>query len=185
MIRGRDDRAFAVAMVATASALGAELSEGKIETYWEALKDLPIEVVSAGLREARRSLRFFPKPVEVRELAVGVDEDRAAVAWASAFKLAIIEMLGGWRRIWALGRHETPDIEIQNVKREFIRFYVLVIRRTDLIEEAPAILVDAEEQRRGLVFGPVLKARIPAALGSRMSTPPALPAAERPEDDQL
>ncbi len=196
MIRGRDDKAFAVEMAATASTFGSELSEGKIDTYWEALKDLPIEVVCAGLREARRSLRFFPKPVEIRELAVGADEDRAAIVWAHAMKLArrasvgqrvdlgdaaahtAIEMLGGWRRVWVLGRPDVPEIEVENVKREFVRFYHLALRRPDLTDSTPKVLVDQEERRRGLVFGPILRAKTPSALPATTAALPPAPNAE-------
>jgi hypothetical protein len=194
----RDRERFAAAITITSEVLGADLSPAKVEGYFQALQDLPIEGVLAGLAEARRSSRFFPKPAEIRELSVGADEGRAAIAWATAMKLArrarlgqrvdlgdaaahtAIEMLGGWRHVWILGRPEVPDIEIQNVKRDFTPLYLLALRNQNLLATAPAVLVDEEEKRRGLIVGPILKAK--PTLGAGTTGPAVLPAsAQSPE----
>lgn len=38
----------------------------KVQTYWRALRDLPIELVQRGVEHHTRYGKFFPKPVELR-----------------------------------------------------------------------------------------------------------------------
>jgi len=90
-----------------------------------------------------------------------------------------IEMLGGWRHIWILGRPEVPDIEVQTPKREFMRFYRFALRHQDLLATAPAVLVDEEEKRRGLIVGPILKAKPMLGAGTTASAVPT--SAQSPE----
>lgn len=44
-----------------------EIDDGLIETYWRALKDVPLLVLRARAEACIRSGKFFPKPRELRE----------------------------------------------------------------------------------------------------------------------
>lgn len=57
-------------MALTSETMNQELSDLQIMGYVEALSGLSIEKIRAGFKRARRTLQFFPKPVEVRELAI-------------------------------------------------------------------------------------------------------------------
>jgi hypothetical protein len=43
------------------------ISEARVAGYWLALEDVPLPALQAAVREALRSCRFFPRPVELRE----------------------------------------------------------------------------------------------------------------------
>lgn len=73
---------------------GAVFSETKAELYFEALRDLPLEAVIAGLNAAVRSCTFMPKPAEIRALVVGDDEDQAEIAWLDYKQQA--KQIGGY-----------------------------------------------------------------------------------------
>ena len=81
-MRPDDVDAFVTEMGKTAELFGEPLSEGRALLYYEALADLPLEAALLALRSSRRRLRFFPKPVELRELLDGSPEDQAERALA-------------------------------------------------------------------------------------------------------
>jgi hypothetical protein len=56
-------------MALTAETLGEPLTDLKIVGYLEALSVLRIEQIRMGFQRARRMLKWFPKPSEVRELS--------------------------------------------------------------------------------------------------------------------
>lgn len=56
-------------LVLTAACFQASIDELLCLAYLEALRDLSPPLIHLGFKKARRSLAFFPKPVEVRELA--------------------------------------------------------------------------------------------------------------------
>lgn len=64
-------------MAMTAETMNQELSELQIMGYVEALSGLSIEKLRAGFKRARRTLQFFPKPVEVWQLALDELEESA------------------------------------------------------------------------------------------------------------
>lgn len=45
---------------------GPKLNDTLLQTFWEALKDLPLSSVEAGVQHHLRYGKFFPKPVELR-----------------------------------------------------------------------------------------------------------------------
>ena len=112
------------------------MSEFRILAYFGALEAFTDDQVERAMNEASRSLRFFPKPVELVELIQGKQEDRALTAWeqlqqavsrAGAYqsvlfedpKIArVIKILGGWEAIclW-------PVDELQHRRREFLQAY--------------------------------------------------------------
>lgn len=65
-----DDRAaFAEVLAALGAVFGEEITTARVALYFRALSDLPIAVVRAAAEGAMRGCRYFPRPIELRELA--------------------------------------------------------------------------------------------------------------------
>lgn len=58
-----------------------ELDDGEKRIYMRALGDLPIEMIERAVELAFKSCKWMPKPVELRQLVEGTQEDEAATAW--------------------------------------------------------------------------------------------------------
>ena len=134
-----DRPAFGEALAILAETLGEELSATKVRGYFEAMRDLDIEVVIDAMRYCLGHCKFFPKPVELRDAAEGSVEDQAALAWTWMLRAledvgtyqsvdfgdpvlhAVIDALGGWHEAWRIERLDPRD---QGFKRaEFVRLY--------------------------------------------------------------
>jgi hypothetical protein len=63
-----DREAFAANMTVLAETLGEPMTMGRIAGYCAALEDVNPECLHFGLSRAMRECKFFPKPVELREL---------------------------------------------------------------------------------------------------------------------
>lgn len=124
---------------------GAVFSETKAELYFEALRDLPLELVVKGLNEAVKACTFMPKPAELRKLAIGDDEDQAERAWLAlktamraaggyaslitadpALGEAILGVFGSWPAACALDL--SPEMWASK-RKEFGRVYRVVSDR--------------------------------------------------------
>jgi hypothetical protein len=81
-----DAQAFSVLLSGLAEVFDAPLSEARTELYFRALEDLSLTALQDAAGRAMRECRFFPKPVELRELAGVDDDERAEFAW-----LALLE----------------------------------------------------------------------------------------------
>jgi hypothetical protein len=53
-----------------AETLGEPLTPVRLAGYCAALEDVPAQAVLIGIGEAMRTCRFFPKPVELRDLSL-------------------------------------------------------------------------------------------------------------------
>jgi len=84
---------FASDLGALGEALDTPLSESRITLYFRALEDFPLDAVEAAIGTAIRACRYFPKPVELRELIAGSPADRPGLAWTRV--LAAIRHHGG------------------------------------------------------------------------------------------
>lgn len=60
---------FAQVLASVAETLNVTLSTARIEGYWLVLRDLDLEAFERGATIAMRECRFFPVPIELRELA--------------------------------------------------------------------------------------------------------------------
>ena len=69
------------ALAVLAVTFGEDVSEERIELYLDALDDLDPGRVLAAIGRLARTVRFFPKPVEIRELVEGSENERADRAW--------------------------------------------------------------------------------------------------------
>lgn len=176
MYLDRDFEGFKADLLTTAELFGESLSAARILAYFEALADLPLVAVSAALTQARRTLRFFPKPVEIREVLVGSVEDRAREAWRRVLGAlehvgtyesvdfgdpvthAVLEALGGWSQAWAWDRAEGP--ELLGLERDFVSLYRLYAERGSGRTPPAALLGQHALHNRQL--GAALRGEIPA-----------------------
>jgi len=60
-----------------------KLTDGVVELYLSVLRDLSIEQLTRACDVASRECKFFPKPVELRELVQDSATERAERAWWS------------------------------------------------------------------------------------------------------
>jgi hypothetical protein len=81
-------------------AFNETVSELRAEAYFLALEDLPIEAIEGAGRMAL-NCQYFPRPHEIRSLAVGSTEDGAELAWACVLREV--------RRVGAWGTPTLPD----------------------------------------------------------------------------
>jgi hypothetical protein len=134
---------FAELMLALSETYREKVSDLRAELYLDALRDLPIESVEKAVRLAIRTLKFFPKPVELRELVTGNTDDEAAREWAlvqrevsrvgymrqpnlpPATMEAIRVVFGSWRSL--CGSLPSPDSdrapELMNWRKQFVNAY--------------------------------------------------------------
>lgn len=119
-----DRESFARMLFALGDTFNEPVSDLRTEAYFDALGDLPIMDVLAAGRRALAECRFFPRPVELRELIAGSTDDNAELAWATvrrmvqrvgycntpgengypdwpddATRRAALELYGGWRAL--------------------------------------------------------------------------------------
>lgn len=76
-----DNDEFCNRIVALGEIFNAQLSPQKQALYFEALRDLPFPAVAQALNDAARTCTWFPKPAEIRTLALGDAEDATEAAW--------------------------------------------------------------------------------------------------------
>ena len=70
-----DREAFITQLSLVAETLSEAVSTARYMAYFEALKDLPWESLRRAMEAGiSRSWKFFPKPMEIRELAEGSAE---------------------------------------------------------------------------------------------------------------
>jgi len=78
------------------------VSDIRAEGYLMGLNDLSIEQVEQGARRALKESKFFPRPAEIRALAIGTADDAAEMAW--------LEILTEVRRV---GLYGTPQLSAE------------------------------------------------------------------------
>lgn len=110
-------------------------TESLFDSYWSALRDLPLTAYQVATARALRESKFFPKPAELRNLA-GFGEARrklnAANAWEVVYSAmikydyvhsvdfgpltnAVVRNMGGW--LWLCAR-TTTDLTFDRRKFE-------------------------------------------------------------------
>ncbi len=72
------------------------VSDVRAEGYLMGLNDIPIEDIERGARLALKQCKFFPRPAELRELAIGDLDDFAQMEW------------NGWKKAARLGGAGRP-----------------------------------------------------------------------------
>lgn len=140
---------FAELMLALSETFESQVSSLRMQLYFDSLRDLPIESVTSAVQAAIDRLKFFPKPVELREMVDGPVADAAALAWAEftrevgrvgymrtpslpATTMETVRIVfGGWRQ--ACGSLPAPDSErapeLMGWRKQFIAAYGDTTRR--------------------------------------------------------
>jgi hypothetical protein len=142
---------------------GEAISSARIQGYFIALQEFPIEAVQRAMRHAIKGAKFFPKPAEIREYIEASADDRAALAWTRLTRAiddvgtyesvdfddpvlhAVIQRMGGWAEMWRLepARMESEGRELGYKRAEFIRLYQALIKHET--DEAPKRLLGRHE----------------------------------------
>ncbi len=144
-MRLEDAPEFLSQLIALAELFDATLSETKQQLYFQALSDIDFINVTQGMTQAARYCQFMPRPVEIRDLAIGKEHDRAEQVWLD-FRSDIVR-LGGYRaREWNPPRWVESAVEEvfgsfrdacecelspemwQAKKKEFMRSYIEGLR---------------------------------------------------------
>lgn len=195
----RDDfPAFTEVLTRTAELFGEALSAGRIVTYYDALADLTLADVRAALRSAERTLRWFPKPVEIREALNGTPDDQAELAWARVLHAlrqygsydsvdfadpvlheAIRVLWGGWDQV--SGRLQTAELGF--TQAEFKKTYRALRARGGASLPTGGHLAGIIEIQNGAQFPEWVKPprRIPERAGGAAVR--ALPTARPPREE--
>ncbi len=162
---------FSARLTEIAELYEAELSESKILLYFQALEDIDLDFVLGGLVGCAKICRFFPKPVEIRSLVLGNDEDHAELAWLEykrqarefggysspdfadgALAQALVAVFGSWEA--ACWEDFTPEMWVAK-RKEFGRVYRVMRARGD--GEARRLVGFFERQQTGLSGREALK----------------------------
>ena len=101
-----DKRAFMDAMRRTGVAFGAVVDDPQLAVYWDGLRDLELDVLREAFHDCTLALKFFPRIVDLRDAAGGVQAKREAAktarllaAWQPEPRAAITE--AQWQERWA------------------------------------------------------------------------------------
>lgn len=104
------------------------ITDQRAEGYYIGLQDLTIGQIEFAAREALRLSKFFPRPAELRALAMGTSDDAAELAWlavrnevrriglygapdlSSDVLNAIDATWGSWRDLCATLPNEGPEL---------------------------------------------------------------------------
>lgn len=123
-----DREPFAEALMALGEAFNEPVSTVRAEGYFDALQEFTLAQVNTGARLALRTCRFFPKPVELRELIEGDVTAAADAAWGAVLEQirrvgymgtptlddrtlrAVRELWGSWRRLCETLPVEGPEL---------------------------------------------------------------------------
>lgn len=180
---------FATLLVALAEVFDKPLSDAVLGVYFDALKDLPIEVVQNAVAVSIGSLKFMPKPAEIRECAgAGAPAlaDRALLAWTAAWEavhrvgawrsvqfddpvmIATIDGMGGWTAFCR------PQVAEQWHRKEFLDLYRALDAQRGALPVMPLLSSSDMSNIRGGYDDYVTQ---PKQIGARAPLP-ALPAPE-------
>ncbi len=173
-----DKLAFTGYLAGMAEIYDVELTQMKINLYFEALKDLSVEQFIQACNYHTQTARFFPKPSEIREAIAGDKQTKAigaftqliqAVREYGAYKsvefedrliMACVQRLGGWIKLC----DSTTD-EWKWIEKDFYKLYQAMEGRET---EGPAKLVGITEQgnaNKGLKDGTESRAVFIPAIG--------------------
>lgn len=164
-------------MLALSEFFKTPVSERLAGLYFTALKDMSIDDVEQSAASAFQRLKYFPKPVELRELVEGSATDEAALAWAAftreVYRVgymrqpslppvtleAVRIVFGSWQA--ACGSLPAPDSdrapELMGWRKQFIAAYGDTTRREAVqaltTGEAKNILADITAYRQKQLRG--------------------------------
>jgi hypothetical protein len=148
-----DRKTFGDAMTALQVAFGQKPDVAVTNVYWALLSDLDLPDFLRGVGACGRTLKWFPKPAEIREAAGVSPASACAEAWDvvraaidrfdytrsvdfGVLVNAVIRNLGGWR---FLCDRSVTDLNVWT-RKEFERVYALLSRKDTRELYGPALL---------------------------------------------
>jgi len=137
-----DSKEFAQLMLVLGEVFHEPVSNARIEAYYTALQDYPIEAVKAAAKQLSKQAEFFPKPAHFVQIVEGSAEDRAAQAWGllvealrkfsanasleitddPAFCYALEQVFGSWIRAGDT-LPDAADPMHASLRKQFLQFY--------------------------------------------------------------
>ena len=186
------------ALTVAAEIFGEAMTAARMEGYVAALDDLAGAQVIAAIAGLTRTSRYFPRPADIRDAAIGSVDDRAELAWRRV--LAALEQvgtnasvdfgdpilhaavvdLGGWADAWQWQRLD--DRALGFVRTDFVRLYRIHARHGGA---GARILQGVEARQNALTRGAWTRGTdhidvvLAVGPGGESLGPAALPAAER------
>lgn len=155
----QDRPAFLRGLLVLGEAFNEPVSDLRIEAYFDALSDLPVMNVLSAMRSAIKAESFFPKPVQIRNLALGSTSDRAELGWAELTSAVrrfgswtfpifddpnvmetIKALWGSWQRLCETLPAEGP--ELIGWRKSFLQAYGTHERRASDLKALPASVGD-------------------------------------------
>lgn len=156
----QDRDAFGRMMFALGDTFNEPVSEIRVEAYFDALSDLETPDVLAAGRRAIAECRYFPRPVELRDMVEGSSADNAEAAWnelrrivrqvgyyntpewpSEELRRAAMELYGGWRALCERLPSEGP--EFFAARKAFLASYTANVGR----EKRERVMLPAHLQR--------------------------------------
>jgi len=150
-MRGEDRPEFRDILAGMSEIFGKEISRIGMRFYFEALSEFPIEDVRRAAGEAIRTLKFFPRPVELIELIRGSDRQYAAEAWRLVCEHVrsgrwrrdttgnqeleqAVRLMGGWSRLGGMLESEIPFREKEFIEKfEIVRSSPPALKQGDVL----------------------------------------------------
>lgn len=148
------------AVLALGELFGRQLTEPAVRMYLASLRDIGAEAIERAAASAASSSKFFPTPVELRELSGDIrPEDRAALAWESVLRAvpgvggyrspdfddpvinATVRSMGGWVALC----DQTIEQQDRFTRAQFLKTYT-GLTRTGISDELGAPLVGIAEK---------------------------------------
>jgi hypothetical protein len=142
---GNQAETFGRRLTVVAEVFDKRLSAAQTALYFEALRDLPWAVVVHALRVSVQTCKFFPRPAELREFAIGDVEDAIERAWVAlrqaggrlgayasvivqdaALAETVLALFGSWAA--ACQAEFSPEMWAAK-RKEFGRVYRLMMQR--------------------------------------------------------
>ena len=164
----QDLEAFGRMMFALGDTFNEPVSEIRAEAYFEALKRFPIADVLAAGRRALEECRYFPRPVELREMLDGTDDEQAERAWNimrqlvrsvgfygvptwpdDAIRRAALDLYGGWQALCSNlpSGHDDTGPALLGARKAFIANYKAYAG----LERRERIALPASDERQRLI----------------------------------
>lgn len=100
-----DERQFAELLFTLGEVMNEPVSPVRAEMYCRLLEDLPFADVRHAVHQYALSARFFPKPADLRDIALGNVDERADLAFAYVQREV--------RRVGWMGKPSWPDAETE------------------------------------------------------------------------
>lgn len=165
----RDFNNFADSLIALGEVYDKALTPATIQIYFAALADLDYRIIAQAFGAAASQLRWFPKPIEIRELIMGTAADQGQQAWESfltavkrfggytsvkfedpAIPDAILATFGGW--IEACTKlPESQDPMYANFRKNFAAAYELARKKLEHRAQYLPGIAEAQNRTSGLI----------------------------------